>query len=163
MYYQSMIDNRSDPRLFSAGIGPGAPGFRTDMQISGMQPRVSPKNDALLFTWINAKTGKRDVYRVSTNGGTPVNLTNSPDEDDFDPVWNRDGSKIAFTSDRGMDSEKRRNFDIWTLEVNRGQPPQRVTSNGSRDDCPVWDPAGNALFFRSNRGGEWGIWRMPLK
>jgi hypothetical protein len=26
----------------------------------------------------------------------------------------------------------------------------------------VWDPGGNAIYFRSNRGGEWGIWKVNV-
>jgi Tol biopolymer transport system component len=38
----------------------------------------------------------------------------------------------------------------------------RVTYNGSWDDVPAWDPGGKTLFFRSNRGGQWGIWKIAV-
>jgi hypothetical protein len=47
LFYQSMIDLRTEPRLFSAQVGST---FRTDLTTTGMQPRVSPKNDVLVFT-----------------------------------------------------------------------------------------------------------------
>ena len=52
LYYQSMIDSRTDPRLFSAQIGTQ---FRTDMQTTGMQPKISPNS----FNW-------RPAFRGST-------------------------------------------------------------------------------------------------
>ncbi|CAN5566905.1 hypothetical protein BH09PLA1_BH09PLA1_34060 [soil metagenome] len=160
LYYQSMLDSRDDPRLFSAEVGNM---FRKDIQTTGMQPRVSPKNDFVVFTSINDKTGKRDLFRVPVGGGSPQNITGTPDVDEFDPVWNAGGTKIAFTSDRGEDSDKRRNFDIWMLDLTKNDGPKQVTVNGSQDDSPGWDPAGNFIYFRSNRGGQWGIWKIPVK
>lgn len=160
LYYQSMIDSRSDPRLFSAQIGNT---FRTDMQATGMQPRISPKNDTVVFASINDKTGKRDLFLIGVNGGSPQNITGTPDVDEFDPTWNAEGTKVAFASDRGEDADKRRNLDIWLLDLTKKEGPQQLTVNGSQDDCPAWDPAGNAIYFRSNRGGAWGIWKIAVK
>jgi Tol biopolymer transport system component len=39
----------------------------------------------------------------------------------------------------------------------------RVTRNGSWDDSPAWDAGGRAIYFRSNRGGDWNVWRLELK
>jgi hypothetical protein len=38
-----------------------------------------------------------------------------------------------------------------------------VTRNESWDDGPAWDATGRTLFFRSNRGGQWGIWKIDVK
>ena len=39
----------------------------------------------------------------------------------------------------------------------------QLTTNGSLDDCPCWDRKGEYIYFRSNRGGVWNIWRFkPL-
>ena len=47
--------------------------------------------------------------------------------------------------------------------VNRPDRPIQVTTNGSWDDHPAWDPNGSAIYFRSNRGGEWNIWRITTR
>lgn len=161
LFYQSMIDRRPDPRIFMVQLGTA---FRTDLsQVGGMQPRISPRNDAVMFCAVNDKTGKRDIFKMSDKGGLPQNLTNTPDVDEYDAVWNRDGSKIAFVSDRGMDEEKRPNADIWTIDLAHPDQPTQVTTNASQDDCPAWDTSDNAIFFRSNRGGDWGIWRVSAR
>jgi Tol biopolymer transport system component len=161
LYYQAMIDTRPDPRIYMTQIGTV---FQTDLTtIGGTQPRVSPRNDAVLFAAVNEKTAKRDIYRVGDRGGDPDNLTNSPDVDDCDPNWSRDGSKILFTSDAGQDSEQRNNYDIWMLDLAKAERPRQITTNGSHDDCPVFDVSGNAVYFRSNRGGQWQIWRVGVR
>ena len=56
------------------------------------------------------------------------------------------------------------NADIWALDLTQSNAvPQQITSNASQDDRPVWDPSGDAIYFRSNRGGEWGVWKISLK
>jgi len=161
LFYQSLIDTRPDPRIFSTQLGTVS---RTDLtQVGGTQPRINPKNDSILFAAVNEKTGKRDLYRMSDRGGVPENLTNTPDVDEFDAVWNKDGSKIAYVSDRGVDEDKRNNLDVWVLDLVRPEQPIQITTNGSHDDCPTWEPAGSYIYFRSNRGGEWNIWRVAVK
>lgn len=160
LYYERLVDTRPDPRLYMTQLGTT---IRTDLTTqSGMQPRVNPKGDSVAFTHINPRTGKRDIYRMSDSGGTPENLTNTPDDDECDPVWNRDGTKIAFASDRGLSADKQHNYDIWVIDLSRSDRAVQVTSNGSWDDSPAWDPNGGAIYFRSNRGGEWGIWRINV-
>ena len=73
-------------------------------------------------------------------------------------------ARIAYASDAGVDEDKRHNYDIWILDLTKpNAPPAQVTKNPSLDDHPVWDPSGRAIYFRSNRGGEWGIWKIALK
>lgn len=161
LFYQSMVDRRPDPRIFGTQLGTA---FRTDIaQTGGMQPRINPKNDTLLFSAVNEKTGKRDLFKMSDKGGLPENLTNTPDVDEYDAVWSRDGGQIAFVSDRGVDEDKRNNADIWMMELARPDRLTQVTTNASQDDSPAWDPSGNFIYFRSNRGGEWNVWKVAVR
>jgi hypothetical protein len=161
LFYVRLVDGRADPRLYMTRLGTT---IRTDLtSLAGTQPRVSPKADALVFTTVNEKTGKRDIYRMSDSGGGVQNLTNTPDADEHDPVYSRDGRWVAFVSDRGVSEDRRANQDIWIMDLARPDRPVQVTSNGSWDDCPVFDPTGQFIYFRSNRGGEWGIWRVAVK
>jgi hypothetical protein len=161
LFYQALVDTRPDPRIYVTQLGTTT---RTDLtQMSGGQPRVSPKADSIVFTAVNDKTGKRDLYMMPDRGGIPQNLTNTPDTDEFDPSWNKDATRIAFVSDAGVDEERRQNYDIWVLDLARPARPVQITTNGSWDDHPAWDPTGNSIYFRSNRGGEWAIWKVIAK
>ncbi len=161
LFYQAHIDTRSDPRLYMTQIGTS---LQTDLtRLGGLMPRVSPKGDSVVYVQPNERTGKRDIYRVSDKGGSAENLTNDG-SDNTDPNWNFSGSQIVFASDRGKDSEdSRNNFDIWVVDVGSSRQAKQITSNGSVDDMPAFDPSGDYVYFRSNRGGVWGIWRVAVK
>ncbi|MBV8780535.1 MAG: PD40 domain-containing protein, partial [Phycisphaerae bacterium] len=165
LFYQSMVDTYSFPRVWESQIGTT---IRSDLvPAGGMQPRISPRDDAVLFVGINEKTNKREIFRVSDKGGVPENLTSTPDDDEYDPAWSRDGSRIAFVVDRN-DADSRgsadaSNPDIWIMDLKNNDKPMQITSNASIDDHPMWDPSGNFIYFRSNRGGEWGIWKIAVR
>ncbi len=164
LFYEACSDRLQVPSIFSRAIdGVG----QTDLGVSGgMKPRINAQNDAVLYECYNEKTRKRDIWRVSDKGvgGGAMNLTNSPNDDDYDAVWDRVGARIAYASDRGVDEDKNHNSDIWVMDLTQPNSiPQRITSNPSQDDHPVWDPSGRAIYFRSNRGGEWGIWKILVK
>jgi dipeptidyl aminopeptidase/acylaminoacyl peptidase len=162
LFYQSLLDTRAEPRLFSVQIG--AVG-RRDLEHAGTQPRVGPNADAVLFAAApDPATGKRDIFRMSDRGDPAVNLTNTPDADEFDPAWSSDGRRVAYASDATRSAEQPDNRDVFVLDLTReGAEPYRVTTNGSWDDSPAWDARGRAIYFRSNRGGEWNVWRIDLK
>jgi hypothetical protein len=155
LFYQSLIG--TEARLFKCPVGTT---LRTDM-IEGTQPRVSPRADAIAFSVVNQRTGKRDIYIMSDSGDKVQNLTNSPDIDECSPSWNKDGSLLAYAADRNTDSEGNRNYDIWVQDL-KNEAPTQLTSNGSHDDNPVWDNANN-IYFRSNRGFDWNVWKIPAK
>jgi dipeptidyl aminopeptidase/acylaminoacyl peptidase len=164
LFYQTFIDTRPDPRLYSTQLGAMMP--RDLVANGGTQPRISPTADAVVFCAANPKTHKRDIYRVSDVGRDLVNLTNTPDVDEFDPAWSSDGIRIAFVSDANRGGDTTDNYDIYVMDATGGPgvapKPQRVTTNGSWDDSPAWGGS-NAIYFRSNRGAEWNVWRIDLK
>lgn len=182
LFYESLADGRAEQRLFRVSVAPmpkadatgnapgGNPGNQpagppAELAKAGRQPRIGPAADRVAFTVADARTGKRDVYVTSDQGERPVNLTNSPDVDDFDPAWSADGAKLAFVSDRPPADKagKPVDYNVWVMDVARPDAAAPVTTNGSWDDSPGWGPTGKVIFFRSNRGGEWAVWRVEVR
>jgi Tol biopolymer transport system component len=172
LFYEVLSDSQPDPQLYMAPVEGSS---RTDLAtIPVIQPRVSPRADAILFTSVNQRTEKREIYRISDHGGAPIEIASDPDSDCYDPAWSKDGSMMAFVSDRAFTTypvlhdnqvvqERHRNADIWIVDLAHTDRPEQITTNGSVDDCPAWDPSGDYIYFRSNRGGQWGIWKIPVK
>ncbi len=50
------------------------------------------------------------------------------------------------------------NSDIWIYEIERVGSQVRLTTEGN-NVSPVWSPDGEWVFFASNRGGNYDIWK----
>jgi len=102
------------------------------------QPAVSPDGQTILFTAYG------DVWRVDAESGqaTPVTLDDSWDGY---PVWSRDGSQIAFASDRFGD------LDVFMIDAD-GTDLNRLTFHSADDHPSDFAPDGSAVLFSSSRG-----------
>ena len=75
--------------------------------------QVSPDGSQVLFCY------KGDIYKVSSKGGTAVQLTTQVSYE-CAPVWSADGQQIAFASDRYG------NLDVFVMAADGG-PATRLT------------------------------------
>lgn len=125
----------------------------------GEQPRLSPDGQRILFVRVDRKTARRQIWVMSVTGGDETLLTSNFDYDVTDPQWSPSGQWIVYASDEGLDSKKKRNFDIWAMRTD-GSRKTQLTTNGSHDDSPCWNHDGSYIYFRSNRGKFWNIWRF---
>jgi Tol biopolymer transport system component len=96
---------------------------------------------------------------VSTKAQAPVQLTTNTKSRESEPTWSADGKYIVYVSDEGKDSTGTPNNDIWIMRAD-GTQRRQLTTNGSDDITPVVDPHMRWIYFVSNRGFKWGIWRM---
>jgi Tol biopolymer transport system component len=150
-------------------------GFQTQLREGG-QPQISPDGKHIVFVRYDKTSkanpkqvksisqkrpipGRMQLWAMNDEGGEETQLTANLDYDACDPRWSPDGQWIVFASDEGLDSERRHNFDIWAMRPD-GTGKTQLTTNGSLDDNPCWDRSGRFIYFRSNRGGTWNIWRF---
>jgi tricorn protease len=89
---------------------------------------ISPDGTQIVFTY------KGDLYKVNSTGGDAQQLTYH-NAHDYMAIWNKDGSKIAFASNRYG------NFDIYVMSSNGGQAT-RLTFH-SNDEHPYSFSANN--------------------
>jgi dipeptidyl aminopeptidase/acylaminoacyl peptidase len=108
-------------------------------------PRLSPDGRDVVFARSDAdwKSGKRisHLWRVSAEGGDPIQLTNGSDEETT-PRWSPDGRTIAFITKRGDNESKQ----IYLLPIEGGEARQ-LTSHASEVADIEWTPDGSALLF----------------
>jgi len=84
-----------------------------------------------------------DIWLVAKEGGTAIQLTNSPGEESY-PKFSPDGSEIAYTASYNG------NEDIYVIPV-LGGVPSRVTYQSHADRMVEWHPDGEHLLFASSR------------
>ena len=163
VFVQALVPNQDTPRIYSTQVGTI---FETDLvNGGGFQPRLSPRNDALAFVQFNAQTKKTDVYKTGDKGGVVQKMTDTPDISERDPAWSPDGTKLAMSVEvppvQGGGSTSPQS-DVYVVDSNGGNL-RAITMNEAIDDMPQWAPTGDALYFRSNRGGKWDLWRIDAK
>ena len=127
----------------------------------GEQPVFSPDGKQILFVRSDKykESGKLQIWLMNKDGSKETQLTNNTKYDAVDPAWSPDGKWIVFASTEAFDSKKKRNLDSWIMRSD-GSRRTQLTTNGSHDDAPTWDRHGTYIYFRSNRGGPWNIWRF---
>ncbi len=115
-------------------------------------PAWSPDSRFLLVAL--SKDGLTQIYRISSNGGEPERLTDSPGID-TQPAYSPDGQWIAFTSDRGGSPQ------VYKMPANGG-PAQRLTFDGSYNVGPRYSPDGKSVAFVQRDGGRYRIASLEL-
>ncbi len=155
--YASVAPGTNDPQIWSVDIRGGL----TTQLREGESPRVAPNSVKILFIRKDKATGYKQIWVMSIDGTEETLLTQSSDHDEIDPSWSPDSKWIVFASNEGRDPQKR-NFDIWIM-ASDGTKRSQLTTNPSRDDSPVFEHTALTVYFRSNRGGTWNIWRFDLQ
>ena len=155
--YTSMPIDAKDPQIWLVNINGSLP---TQIR-EGSFPQVSPDGKKIMFVRKDKIGGKSQIWVMNLDGTWETLLTQNEKYDCIQPRWSPDGQFIIYSSDEGLDSEKRMNYDIWLLSLD-GDKKIQLTTNGSWDDSPYWSPDGENIYFRSNRGGYWNIWRFSI-
>jgi tricorn protease len=116
-------------------------------------PAPSPDGSQIAFSW------QGDLWLVPAEGGQAARLTAHPAVERF-PVWSRDGSLIAFASNRHG------NDDVFVMPADGSAAPTRLTYASTGDLPDDFTPDGQALLFTSSRAEsvKWGtqLWTVSL-
>jgi Tol biopolymer transport system component len=153
--YASNPPGAKEPQIWKVGYNGLLP---TQLRV-GRSPHVSPDGTKILLVRLDKDSGRKQLWSMSMGGSEETQLTSNTDFNVEDARWSPDGQKIIYASNEGVDSRKRHNFDIWMIDAD-GTSKTQLTTNGSHDDSPCWDRSGKFIYFRSNRGGAWNIWRF---
>ena len=97
------------------------------------------------------KGGSSFIYKVSAEGGEPVQLT--PLTPSYWHGVSPDMKTMVYCASRNG------NFDIYAMSTDGGEEI-RLTTNPSLDDGPEYAPDGKHIYINSYRSGMMQIWRM---
>ena len=104
-------------------------------------PSLSPDGQTLVFSW------RGDIWTAPVAGGAAKQLTQHPGVD-RQPKFSPDGSRIAFTSDRGAGQQ------VYVMS-SAGDTPQQLTHHTGGHLLEGWYPDGKSLLVSAKRDHHW--------
>jgi len=126
-------------------------------------PSFSPDGRRIVFTGFDG--GWSDLYVVDADGQNLRRLTEDRYADML-PTWSPDGSTIAFTTDRGPETDFQQlrfgNLRIALYHLAGDSIEVLPGMEDGKNTNPVWAPDGRSLAFVSNRSGIANIFLYDL-
>jgi Tol biopolymer transport system component len=105
--------------------------------LAAFSPRWSPDGQQIVF-YVFSPGQKSKLYMVSAGGGTPRELMPTDSQDEWDPTWSADGTRIAFGG-----GSRDPNATVRILDLKTQQVSILPGSNGLFS--PRWSPDGRYI------------------
>ncbi|NJM54339.1 MAG: peptidase S41, partial [Blastocatellia bacterium] len=110
--------------------------------------------------------GMSDIFRVSINGGTPMQISADRYTMEFQTAPAPDGS-IAFSA-RGISSGQwwrrgKSHIDESEIWLKTGESYEQITQRGAKQNWTMWSADGKQIYFVSDRNGTNNLWSQPMK
>ncbi|HXT15920.1 MAG TPA: hypothetical protein VN706_09860 [Gemmatimonadaceae bacterium] len=135
------------------------PGIGSVMHISW-----SPDGKSLVFT--GQAGGISDLYLLDLNAGTVRQLTNDKYAD-YQPTFSPDGKTIAFSTDRGPETDfdklQDSQLQLATYDLATGRISVFSPFAHGKHLNPQFSPDGKDLFFISDQDGFPDVYRLNLE
>lgn len=114
-------------------------------------------------------SGMNDIFRVRSDGGTPMQVSADRYTSEFGASLSPDGTTLAFSA-RGISSGQwwrngRSHIDeteIWIKREGATPEYQQIANRGAKQLWTMWSADGKSLFYVSDRDGAANIWTQPI-
>jgi Tol biopolymer transport system component/C-terminal processing protease CtpA/Prc len=113
--------------------------------------------------------GMNDVFRVSVDGGTPMEVAADRYVNEYFSSPSPDGSTIAITARAIASAQWWRNgrshideAEVWLVKDLAQPKYEAVTNGGAKEMWPMWSADGKTLFYVSDRNGTQNIWTKTI-
>ena len=118
----------------------------------------------------NDIASQNDIFRVASDGGTPLEISRERYLNEFHAAPSPDGLTIALMAKGRSSSDWWRNghahidqAELWLKSVSETGPYRRLLEASSKRLWPMWSADGASLYFLSDEGGTENIWRMDVE
>jgi Tol biopolymer transport system component len=102
----------------------------------------------------------RDLWVMDANGRNGVNITNTPNVDEWQPAWFPSGRKVAYVRVGVGGSAGYSAIEVLTLNDRYGSKVTKTTRLTEDGSFPAVSPNGKRLAFGSDRDGDSEIYVM---
>lgn len=115
------------------------------------QPAVSPDGSRVAF--VSTRSGSYEVWTSGPEGQDPRQLTDFGGVRVSGPAWGPDGRRLA------VSARVQGSADVFVIGPDGEAMP--LTTHPADDVAPTWSRDGQWVYFASNRGEQWQIYRVP--
>ena len=123
-------------------------------------PFFSPDNKWVIFRSDRKKEHMLQVYAISVDGKTEVQLTHDLNTVNWAPYYHPSGKYIVWARADYSRGPQFANFDLYTMDLEqsggtlKGGKPTRITFDKKADVLPVFSPDGRKLMWTSTRTAD---------
>jgi Tol biopolymer transport system component len=128
------------------------------------QPAWSPDGTKIAFTGPgdlneDGSGGLDDIYVMDADGTNQTNLTDTPDDLEYQPSWAPSGAQITFVREIPGEIISEQS-DIFVMDANGQTPATPLTQTDANEREPDWSPDGTKIAFAGVRNQGWEIVTM---
>jgi len=140
------------------GKTPGEAASRAVVSSTAEDSAPSASADGREFAFQSWRSGSQQIWISSADGQTLRELSSEKDgiRGAGSPAWSPVGSKILF------DARVQGHSHIFVQDAAGGGAKQ-LTFGDLNDIVPKWSRDGRTVYFRSNRGGRWQLWKVSAE
>ena len=131
----------------------------TDVFQDAARPEISPNGQRIAFQGYDATNGGYFHVVLVNPDGSGVQRLTSGNYDHREPVWSRDGTRVAFASDRPTGQLRPPlvdaalgSYNIWSMDVATGALKLWADTLTAEEGEPTWSPDNTEIaYVVSNR------------
>ena len=122
---------------------------------NAFNPSFSPDGRSIAYD--ASSSGPRRIWMSDDSGHNPQQISTDVSEEagHVRPRWSADGKRIVFQN------IERTKFNIRTVDL-EGRKMTWITNDINNNLNPVWSSRSDHIYFSSDRGGGYNIWRVML-
>jgi Tol biopolymer transport system component/C-terminal processing protease CtpA/Prc len=124
----------------------------------------SGRLDARTMVGYPRRGAQPELYAVALGGGMPKQILTTPA---IYAVWDSAGQRLVYSDEKALETDLRKHDnssfarDVWIYDAQSGEHT-RLTEFGADDRQPVWAPGEDAIYYLSERSGDFNVWRLAL-
>jgi tricorn protease len=118
---------------------------------------------------VNDVAGQGDIFRVSSGGGTPLEVSHERYLGEFESAPSPDGQTIALMANGLSFAQWWRNghahideTEVWLKPVAESGKYQMLLKADAKHSWPMWSADGKTIFCMSDATGAENIWAVPV-
>jgi tricorn protease len=118
---------------------------------------------------VNDVAGQGDIFRVSSAGGTPLEVSRERYLNEFESAPSPDGQMIALMAKGLSSAQWWRNghahideTEVWLKPVAESGKYTMLLKAEAKHAWPMWSTDGKTLFYMSDASGAENIWAAPV-